>query len=89
MPAVDGRSADESRRTVAASLGVPPGTRANETPESGLTIGRSVSKEDEALKALARFVVGKTVLVEETFLLQRSVDEFGRFVVQSGTNTTG
>ncbi|HVC96847.1 MAG TPA: cellulase family glycosylhydrolase [Pirellulales bacterium] len=50
-------------------------------PESG--------KVDEAIKTLAGFSVGKPVLIEETFPLKCSMDEFERFVEESKKHAAG
>ena len=46
-------------------------------------------KVDEAMKTLAGFSVGKPVLIEETFPLKCSLDEFGRFVETSKKHAAG
>jgi hypothetical protein len=46
-------------------------------------------KVDVALKTLAGFSVGKPVLIEETFPLKCSLDEFGRFVDGSRKHCAG
>ncbi len=46
-------------------------------------------KIDEALKTLAGFAVGKPVLIEETFPLKCSMDEFGLFVERSDKHAGG
>jgi hypothetical protein len=47
------------------------------------------AKVDEALKTLAGFSVGKPVLIEETFPLKCSVDEFEEFIDKSGEHAVG
>jgi hypothetical protein len=46
-------------------------------------------KVDEALKTLAGFAVGKPVVIEETFPLRCSMEEFGQFIVGSKKHATG
>jgi len=46
-------------------------------------------KADESLKTLAGFAVGKPVVIEETFPLKCSVEEFGVFIDKSTKHATG
>jgi hypothetical protein len=46
-------------------------------------------KVDEALKTLAGFGVGKPVLIEETFPLKCSMEEFEEFIDKSGKDAVG
>jgi hypothetical protein len=46
-------------------------------------------KVDDAIKTLEGFAVGKPVVVEETFPLKCSGDEFARFVRESGRHAAG
>src|SRR5262249_36331824 len=46
-------------------------------------------KVDDALKTLAGFAVGKPVLIEETFPLQCSAEEFARFIDGSRKTASG
>lgn len=46
-------------------------------------------KGDEALKTLAGFAVGKPVLIEETFPLKCSMEEFEKFIDASGKHAAG
>ena len=46
-------------------------------------------KVDEALKTLAGFAVGKPVVIEETFPLRCSMEEFGQFIDKSKRHAAG
>src|SRR5262245_22657427 len=46
-------------------------------------------KVDDALKTLEGFAVGKPVVIEETFPLKCSVEEFGQFIDKSKKHATG
>ena len=46
-------------------------------------------KLDDAIKTLAGFSVGKPVVIEETFPLKCSMDEFAQFLQRSQTNACG
>ena len=46
-------------------------------------------KVDEALKTLEGFAVGKPVVIEETFPLKCSVEEFGQFIDKSKKHAAG
>jgi hypothetical protein len=46
-------------------------------------------KVDEALKTLEGFAVGKPVVIEETFPLKCSVEEFGQFIGKSKKHAAG
>lgn len=46
-------------------------------------------KLEEAIKTLSGFSVGKPVVIEETFPLKCSLDEFGRFIERSEKHASG
>ena len=46
-------------------------------------------KVDEALKTLTKFDVGKPVVIEETFPLKCSMEEFGQFIDKSKKHASG
>jgi hypothetical protein len=69
--------------------GFVPDKIADELDFISVHIYPAKGKIDEALKTLEGFAVGKPVVIEETFPLKCSVQEFGQFVEQSKKHASG
>jgi hypothetical protein len=71
------------------TCGFVPGKIADDLDFISVHIYPETGKVEEALKTLAGFSVGKPVVIEETFPLKSSMDEFGQFIGKSKKHASG